>query len=117
MVRRSEEITPRRVQNARGGDNEVIYYDWIKPEEFVGYGRMLSKLVIPPGASIGYHEHDGEIGAYYVLAGEATVNDNGKEVILHAGDMTLCPDGCAHSTRNNGTEDLVLMAVIMDVEK
>ncbi len=114
MVRKSEDIKPRIVYNARGGENEVIYYDWIKPEEIAGYGRMLSKLVIPPGSSIGYHEHDGEIGAYYVLSGEATVNDNGNEVVLHPGDMTRCGAGCAHSTKNNGTEDLVLMALIME---
>ncbi len=114
MVRGSEEIKERRVQNAQGGDNEVIFYDWLLPDEAKGHGRVFSKVVIPPGASIGYHEHSGEFEAYYVLSGEATVDDNGKEVILKPGDMNLCKDGCGHSTKNNGTEDLVLMALIMN---
>ena len=114
MVRRSEEIKERRVQNARGGDNEVIFFDWLKPEEAKGHGRVFSKVVIPPGASIGYHEHSGEFEVFYVISGEATVNDNGNEVVLKPGDMTLCADGSGHGTRNNGTEDLVMMAMILN---
>lgn len=114
MIRRSSEIGERRVQNAQGGEREVIFYDWLLPEEAKGHGRVFSKLIIPPGASIGYHGHKGEFEAFYVLSGEATVNDNGTDVVLRAGDMNLCRDGCGHGTRNNGTEDLVLMALIMN---
>ena len=114
MIRRKEEIRERCVQNAQGGDNEVVFYDWLLPEEAKGHGRVFSKLVIPPGASIGYHEHSGEFEAYYVISGEATVNDNGSEVVLHPGDMNYCKDGEGHGTKNNGIEDLVLMALIMN---
>jgi mannose-6-phosphate isomerase-like protein (cupin superfamily) len=114
MIRRSDEIKERRVQNARGGDNEVIFYDWMKPEDAKGHGRLFSKLVIPPGASIGYHEHSGEFEAFYVISGEATIDDNGKQEVIKAGDMAICKDGEGHSTRNNGSEDLVLIAMIMN---
>lgn len=114
MIRRKEDIKERRVNNAQGGENEVVFYDWLLPEEAKGHGRVFSKLVIPPGASIGYHEHKGEFGVLYILSGEATINDNGNEVILRAGDMNLCRDGCSHSTKNNGTEDLVLIAMSMN---
>ena len=114
MIRRANEVRDRIVENAQGGENRVTFYDWLLPEEAKGHGRVFSKLVIPPGASIGYHEHEGEFEAYYVLSGEATVNDNGSEQILRAGDMHLCPDGSGHGTVNKGTEDLVLLALIMN---
>ena len=114
MIRRSDDIKERRVQNARGGDNEVIFYDWMKPEDAKGHGRLFSKLVIPPGASIGYHEHSGDFEAFYVISGEATIDDNGKTEVLKAGDMAICKDGEGHGTRNNGSEDLVLIAMIMN---
>ena len=114
MIRRSDEIKERRVQNARGGDNEVVFYDWMSPEDAKGHGRLFSKLVIPPGASIGYHEHSGEFEAFYVIAGEATIDDNGKEEVLKAGDMAICKDGEGHSCRNNGSVDLVMIAMIMN---
>lgn len=113
MIRRSGDMKKRSIQNAQGGEGEVTFYDWLLPEEAQGHGRTFSKLVIPPGSSIGYHTHEGEFEAYYVLSGEATVDDNGEEVILCAGDMNLCKDGKGHGTKNNGTEDLVLMVLIM----
>ena len=113
MVRRKDEIRVRPVKNAQGGEGEVIFYDWLLPEEAAGHGRVFSKLVIPSGCSIGYHSHDGEFEAFYVLSGEAVVDDNGKEVTLHEGDMHMCVNGEGHGTRNESEQDLVLMALIM----
>ena len=114
MVRRKEEITVRRKENARGGEKEVFFHDWLLPEEAAGHGRVFSKIVIPSGASIGYHEHSGEFETFYVISGEATVNDNGTEVVLNPGDMHLCPSGSSHSVKNNGKEDLIMIALILN---
>ncbi|MCR4717620.1 MAG: cupin domain-containing protein [Lachnospiraceae bacterium] len=114
MIRRKADIRVRNVENAQGGEGTVTFSDWLLPEEAAGHGRTFSTLVIPPGASIGYHEHEGEFEAYLVLSGEATVNDNGEEVTLYEGDMNLCKDGAGHGTKNNTDKDLVLMALIMN---
>ena len=115
MVRRKEEIRVREVEHAQGGEGTVIFHDWLLPEEAEKHGRVFSKLVIPPGCSIGYHTHEGEFEAFYVLEGEAAVRDNGKEVILHAGDMHLCRNGDGHGTRNNlPDKELVMIALIMN---
>ncbi|MCR5654860.1 MAG: cupin domain-containing protein [Lachnospiraceae bacterium] len=114
MIRRKDEIRIRPVMNAQGGEGEVVFYDWLLPEEAPGHGRVFSKLVIPPGASIGYHSHEGEFEAFYVLSGEATVNDNGNEVVLKEGDMHICKDGNGHGTKNKTDKDLVMMALIMN---
>ena len=74
---------------------------------------LFQIIIVPPGASIGYHEHHGEFEAYYVLSGEATISDNGEEKVLRAGDMNLCLDGSGHGTENRGSEDLVIIALIM----
>ena len=117
MIRRKEDIRIRNVKNACGGEGEVSFHDWLLPEEAAGHGRVFSKIVIPPGASIGYHDHHGEFEAYLVVSGEATVNDNGEKVTLHEGDMNLCKDGCGHETVNESDKDLVLMALIMNTLK
>ncbi len=114
MFRRKEDIRVRQVKNAQGGEGEVTFTDWLLPEDVPGHGRVFSKLVIPPGASIGYHEHSGEFEAYYVISGEATVNDNGEEIVLREGDMHMCRDGAGHETKNKGDRDLVLWALIMN---
>ena len=114
MVRRKEEIRVRRVEHAQGGKGAVTFTDFLLPEDAPGHGRVISKLVIPPGASIGPHTHSGEFEAFYVLDGEATVNDNGREVVLHPGDMHLCPNGQSHGTANHGERDLTLIALILN---
>ena len=117
MIRRKEEIRVRTVDHAQGGDGRITFYDWLLPEEAPGHGRVFSKLVIPPGASLGYHGHSGEMEAFLVLEGEAVVNDNGKEEILREGDMNLCKDGDGHGTRNHSDRDLVLLALILNTLK
>lgn len=114
MIRKKEEIRVREVEHAQGGSGKVTFYDWLLPEEAPGHGRLFSKLVIPSGSSIGYHEHYGEWEAFYVLEGQATVDDNGEKVVLSAGDMHMCVNGDGHETRNEGEADLVLLALIMN---
>ena len=114
MIRRSDDINERRVLNARGGDKEAVFYDWMTPDEAKGHGRLFSKLVLEPGASIGYHEHSGEFEAFYMISGEATLNDNGVTEVIKAGDMAICRDGEGHSIKNNGSQDAVLIAMIMN---
>lgn len=114
MIRRKEDIRVRTVKGAQGGTGEVYFHDWLLPEEASGHGRVFSTLVIPPGASIGFHEHHGEFEAFYVMAGVATVTDGDQIEELHPGDMTLCKDGDGHGTENRGDTDLVLMALIMN---
>ncbi|MBQ9413071.1 MAG: cupin domain-containing protein [Oscillospiraceae bacterium] len=114
MVRRKEDIRVRQVEHAQGGKETVCFTDFLLPEDAPGHGRVISKLVIPPGASIGYHAHNGEFECIYVLDGEATVNDDGREVVLHPGDMHLCPGGQSHGTENRGERDLTVIALILN---
>ena len=114
MIRRKDEIRVREVKNAQGGNGSVFFHDWLLPEEAPGHGRVFSKIVLPPGSSIGYHEHQGEFEAYLVAAGSGRVIDGDKEEKLYAGDMHICKSGSGHMTENTGNEDLVLYALIMN---
>lgn len=114
MIRRQEEVRVRTVEHAQKGKGSVTFHDWLLPEEAKGHGRVFSKVVIAPGCSIGYHQHQGEFEAYYVLKGKALVRDGEREILLLPGDMNLCPDGCWHGVENVGDTDLELIALIMN---
>ena len=114
MIRRNEEIKVRDSVNARGGNGIVHFYDFMMPEDAEGHGRLFSKLVLPPGASIGEHQHEGEFEAFYVIEGNPTVTDNGEAVGLNPGDMHLCKNGSSHSVANNTNTDVILIALIMN---
>lgn len=113
MIRRQDEIRIRTIEHAQGGKGSIAFHDWLLPEEAPGHGRVFSKVVIPPGSSIGYHQHNGDFEAFFVASGKGELRDGEVTTILHAGDMTLCREGDWHGIENVGEEDLVLMALIL----
>lgn len=77
------------------------------------HARMFSQITVNPGCSIGYHTHEHETEFYYILKGEAVFSDNGKEVILHSGDVTSTGGGEGHSLENRTGEPVELIALII----
>ncbi len=113
MLKKSKEIAPRISQNLRGGTGEVYTYDFLTKEESGDKGRLFGKMVLPKGASIGMHRHEGEYEIYYVISGTGVVNDGSIDYVIEPGDMYLCEDGKEHLLYNSGSEDLVIIAIIL----
>ena len=56
-----EEVFKRYTdEHMRGGDGTVEIIRYLEPEEFNGNAKMIAKLVLKPGCSIGEHTHEGE---------------------------------------------------------
>jgi mannose-6-phosphate isomerase-like protein (cupin superfamily) len=75
--------------------------------------RLAAEIALPPGASIGYHQHEGETEYFVFLEGSGTANDNGTEVPVGKGDVMITGDGAYHGIRNSGTSPLVFNAFII----
>ena len=75
--------------------------------------RMLAEVTLESGCSIGYHPHNNETEYYFILSGTGTVNDDGTEVAVNAGDSVITGNGASHSIKNTGKEPLVFHAVII----
>lgn len=115
VIRRAVEMTREKIVSLRGGKGELEMTHILErgSDEFGGKGRMFSKLVLPPGASIGMHEHIGDAETYFVLSGEGTVDDNGVKSFLKPGDMMVTFNGEKHCIENTGDSDLVFIALIL----
>ena len=46
-------------------------------------------------------------------AGFIMYEEDGEAVAVEAGDVTYCEDGHGHGLKNNGKEELVMVAVIL----
>ena len=75
--------------------------------------RMFAEVTLEPGSSIGYHQHVTETEYYFILSGNGTVNDDGKEVQVKQGDAVITGNGAFHSIKNTGSAPLVFHAVIV----
>jgi quercetin dioxygenase-like cupin family protein len=113
MIKRSAELSVKQELNLKNGKGTVRIVNILENEDMHGKGRLFAVSIIPPGGSIGRHTHDGEFETYYILKGQARINDNGTVVDLEPGDMTQCADGQFHSIENTGDFDLEYLAVIL----
>lgn len=113
MIRNAEQMDREIRERMRGGEGRCSILHIFRQEELKGCCRLLARITIPPGASIGEHPHDNEEEIYYVISGSARVVDGGMERILGPGDAVRTGDGSTHSIANVGDTDLDFMAVIL----
>ena len=113
MIRRSHEMLQEVRENMRGGTGQVEFMHIFQENELGGDARLCAKITLPPGSSIGFHNHDDEEEIYYILKGTATVDDNGEKAELKPGDAVLTGGGNGHSIANNSDEPVEFMAIIL----
>lgn len=83
------------------------------PGEFITF---LDLTVVPPGVSVGLHQHgsdDEEV--YVVIDGSGTVEVDGVQHFVGPGDVVLNVPGGSHSLTCTGTEPLRM--VVVDVAR
>ena len=107
------ENCPREEKQVRDGKGLAHMKVLAKPEQMYSGARLFNHITLDPGCSIGYHAHEHETEFYYILSGEAVFNDNGAEVILHAGDVTETGYGESHGMENCGNVPVELIALIV----
>ncbi len=73
---------------------------------------MCTRLELDPGASVGYHRHDGTEEVYFILSGEGLYTEDGEECRALPGDVFLCREGKSHGIINTGNDKLVMGAAI-----
>jgi len=113
MLKKRSEQTVETRENMRGGTGKITVRHHFKPEETTARTRLCAELLLPPGTSIGSHEHTDEDEVYIIQKGRAQMTDGGKEIIAEAGDAILTGKGASHSIKNIGDGDLIVTAVIM----
>jgi len=75
--------------------------------------RILVGLnAFEPGQAHELHSHEGMDKMYQVLEGDGVFLLEGRELPMRAGDLLIAPDGVPHGIRNNGTDRLLVLAVL-----
>ena len=110
MIRREK---GRRVSNRFGGKGEIELYPVLNEEDLMGKGEVMLRMVLPPGSSIGYHQHLGNFEVYYILSGEGIFQDQEEEKPIQAGEAGLIRPGQYHGLVNTGSRDMVVVALVL----
>jgi mannose-6-phosphate isomerase-like protein (cupin superfamily) len=115
MIRKLNEMPVEDRPNLRGGQGTIRFRHAFKPAEFTAKSRLCATLLIPPGATIGKHEHVNEDELYVVLAGSGLLEDGTTQTRISKGDAVLTGGGGSHAVINDGTDTLEILAVIVCV--
>ncbi len=113
MIKRKDELT-RVIGSIEGGKGEITRELLIEGEELQNRAKVFAKLIVPVGASVGLHEHTDDYEVYYILSGKGKVLDGDEIVEVGAGDVVYAID-TKHYIENIGDEDLVFLAVIINL--
>ena len=100
------------VPHFKGGEGEAIVRKFDDPR----MGAVV-QLTLPVGSSIGLHTHEGSCEMIFVLSGEGICLDDGEEYPFRPGMCHYCPEGHSHSVFNTGSEPLVLLGVVPNLQK
>lgn len=112
MMKKPEQFRVETREEMRGGQGRVrIEHLWEPETEMKSANRMVSRLILEPGRSIGAHRHEGEDEIFYILRGTAQVDDDGENAVLNAGD-TILTGNAGHSIKNIGNDTLEVLAII-----
>ena len=113
MLKRHKEMKEEVRENMRGGKGNVRIRHYFTKDEFASNTRLCAQLTIPPGGSIGSHQHEGEDEVYIIEKGIGLLEEGDRQFRVSPGDAVLTGRGMSHAVSNNGSEDLVMIAVIM----
>jgi mannose-6-phosphate isomerase-like protein (cupin superfamily) len=113
MIRPPAEMPSEVRPNMRGGEGEVTVQHLFTSPEFGGKVRLCARLSIPPGASIGHHQHTGEDEVYLITRGTGLLTEEGRESRVTTGTAILTGQGASHALRNDTTEPLEVLAFIV----
>ena len=99
MVKKADELKHVMLHNMKGGKGAVEKIASAEPEEYEGGAKVIGRLVLRPGVSIGEHTHEGD-----------------AQYILEPGDVTVCKNGESHWVENaSETENLELFVLVNTV--
>jgi mannose-6-phosphate isomerase-like protein (cupin superfamily) len=113
MIKRMGDMEKEVRERMRGGTGSVEFLHIFLKEELKGKVRLLARLRLRTGCSIGTHTHEGEEEVFYILSGTGLVTEHGVTSTVGPGDAVLTGGGESHSIENQGTEPLEFIATIL----
>jgi len=100
-------------EKARGGEGQITLLHFLEKEHLAPHSRLLCKMVMEPGNSMGFHTHQDEGEFFYFLSGVAKIFDGEQELLFYPGDTCYTPSGSSHSIEADGEETLEYLALVL----
>ncbi|MFO0982656.1 MAG: cupin domain-containing protein [Planctomycetota bacterium] len=96
---------------AHDGVGEILWRRVFHQHDFQGPWNFVDYAVLPPGTSIGRHQHESDEELYLVLEGEGLMELDGNEFPVRPGSVILNRPHGTHGLRNVSTSAIRIFVV------
>ena len=110
MVYDFNTLEAKKVEHMRDGEGHVF----TKRVDLDIGGVIIN--TIPPGCSIGLHQHTTNYEVCYIISGRAYEVTEDEKILLEPGMVTYCPFEGKHSLVNEFDEDFVFFGILPDIK-
>ena len=98
--------------HCHGGKGSI---DWteilVGKDSKSGKIRFIHDDILPPGTSVGIHQHDSGEEYYYILSGHGVMTLNDDEFEVQKGDITGVFPGGRHGLENRSDKELRVLVI------
>ncbi len=112
MIHKRDTMKTELKEKMRGGEGTVSITHLVEKDK-IKNGRLMARIDIPVGASIGQHTHEGETEYYLIQEGEGEVQEADGLKQVGPGDVVVTGDQETHSIKNTGHIPLIMTAIII----
>ncbi len=112
MIKRKSLMERAPLPECHGGKGVLDWTNVLTGEDLKG--RRLNFFhddILPPGVSIGVHQHERDEEYYYIVSGRGLMTLDDEKFEVTSGDITAVFPGGKHGLENNTTEDLRIIVV------
>lgn len=104
-----------KLGSSHKGKGEVHSVKLYDDGDFESPLKFLYYMVLPPGTSVGYHQHGQNEEVYVILEGAGRMKVNGEDRDVMPGDVLLNKAGWSHGLENTGFEALRILVYEADI--
>ncbi|MFW5712261.1 MAG: cupin domain-containing protein [Spirochaetota bacterium] len=112
MINKRDSIKTELKDKMRGGEGTIAITHLVDKDK-IKNGRLMARIDLPVGASIGQHTHVGETEYYLIQEGEGEVREADGAKAVGPGDVVITGDHESHSIKNTGHTPLIMIAIII----
>lgn len=105
------EIAPQKVERNHDGEGPIQFRRLLTGADFMAPVDFVDFTVIPPGSTIGLHEHSGNEEIYFIAKGKPRVMVEGEERRLKPGSIAVVHSGQCHRLINDCRDDVEILVI------
>ena len=85
---------------AQGGPGTCQIAHLFQTEKLAGTWHFIEYLIVPPGVTIGQHQHEANEETYFIIEGQARMTINGQDYNVKPGNFIVNHPEWEHGLRN-----------------